>query len=58
MSSCLAPLPARVRLCPVDRNWNGSQVLDGSGACPAIDQTKLSGEAAYVAKADFEMIEV
>jgi hypothetical protein len=50
----MAPLPARVRLCPVDRNWNGSQVLDGSGACPAIDQTKLSGEAAYVAKADFE----
>ena len=49
----MAPLPARVKICPVDHSWNGSQVLGQGDACPTADQTQLSGEAAFIASADF-----
>jgi hypothetical protein len=48
----MAPLPARVKICPVDRSWNGSQVLGSGDECPK-PTTDLSGEAAFIAAADF-----
>ncbi len=49
----MAPLPARVKICPVDRSWNGSQVLPQGDACPPANAAALSGEAAFIASADF-----
>jgi hypothetical protein len=50
----MAPLPARTKLCPIDRHWNGSQVLGPDGNCPAFDPATATGEVAYVAKADVD----
>jgi hypothetical protein len=48
------PEPAlRTKICPVDRHWDGNQVLDASDNCPAVDLGLLSGEIPYIAKADF-----
>ncbi len=50
----MAPLPARTKLCPIDRHWDGNQVLGPDGNCPPFDAATAAGEVAYVAKADFE----
>jgi manganese oxidase len=50
----MAPMPARTKICPVDRSWTGNQVLGTDGACPPADPASLSGEAAFVAAADFQ----
>ncbi|MBV9250624.1 MAG: hypothetical protein JO227_15425, partial [Acetobacteraceae bacterium] len=50
----MAPMPARTKICPIDRKWDGNQVLDPSGNCPAADQASLAGEVAYIAKDDFD----
>lgn len=48
----MAPLPARTKLCPIDRHWDGNQVLGPDGNCPSFDAAAAAGEAAFVAKAD------
>jgi len=50
----MAPMPARTKICPVDRSWNGNQVLGADGACPPADPASLSGEASFIAAADFQ----
>jgi hypothetical protein len=50
----MAPLPARTKLCPVDRHWDGNQILGPDGNCPAFDAATAAGEVAYVAKADVD----
>jgi hypothetical protein len=50
----MAPLPARTKLCPIDRHWDGNQVLGPDGNCPPFDAGTAAGEVAYVAKADFD----
>ena len=50
----MAPMPARTKICPIDRSWDGNQVLDSNGNCPAADPAKLVGEVAYIARNDFE----
>jgi hypothetical protein len=50
----MAPLPARTKLCPIDRHWDGNQVLGPDGNCPPFDAATAAGEVAYVAKADFD----
>ena len=50
----MAPLPARTKLCPIDRHWDGNQVLGPDGNCPTFDAATAAGEVAYVAKADVD----
>jgi manganese oxidase len=50
----MAPLPARTKLCPIDRHWDGNQVLGTDNNCPPFDAATAAGEVAYVAKADFD----
>jgi manganese oxidase len=50
----MAPMPARTKICPVDRSWTGNQVLGADGACPTVDEAHLSGEASFIDAADFK----
>ena len=50
----MAPIPAKVKLCPVDKSWDGNQVLGTDGACPPADPASLSGEVAFIAADDFK----
>ena len=49
----MAPIPARTKICRVDRKWDGNQVLGADDACPSVDLASLSGEAAFIAAGDF-----
>jgi hypothetical protein len=50
----MAPLPARTKICPIDRRWDGNQVLGPDDNCPPFDAATAVGEVAYVAKADVD----
>jgi hypothetical protein len=50
----MAPMPARIKICPVDKTWNGVQLLGADDACPTADPANLSGEAAFIALADYQ----
>lgn len=50
----MAPMPAGVKLCPVDAGWDGNQFLDANNNCPAADRAHIQGEAAFVSRADFD----
>jgi hypothetical protein len=50
----MAPIPARVKICKVDDDWDGDQLLDASDSCPTVDAAHIRGEAAFVSRADFD----
>jgi len=50
----MAPMPAQVKICPVDAGWDGDQLLDTSNNCPTVSAGRVMGEAAFVSRADFD----